>query len=136
MKIFDLKSFLGVVLVFAVGGIIPLIFSFKILDPIKESVIDFDITDIGMQDTVRHYKTIDADTNIIMINFDKDDKYLLYQILNKIEPAGPKVIGIEMILKNDGYNPYDDSLKYKFKNNKNYIFACNLIEKLLISLRI
>lgn len=115
---------IGVFLVMALFAYIP--FNFKILDPLKHGLKDFEFSDIYF---TKVKKEAPIDSNIIIVNVGYNNRFGLLQQLQRIKQAGPAVIGFDVqLLKNK--DPFIDSLlTAEINNTPNMVMASYLAGK-------
>ncbi len=98
------------------------IFNFDYLKPVQQALIDFDVTDIGLQ-IGEENSGKNADTNIVIIDIGKLNKKKLYYLLKTITKYRPKVIGINSIVPEESDYLYNDSIVAVCRNHTNIVFG-------------
>ena len=103
------------------------LFNFDYLKPVGQALVDFDVTDIGLQiGEEGSYKN--ADTNIVIVNMGKFNKKKLYYLLNAVVKYNPKVIGVNSIVLEEDNYIYNDSLSSVFEKYGNIVLGSVLTE--------
>lgn len=120
MKKYALEIFLSPIFLLLSVYIFSFLFSFEILEPIRQTINDFDITDIGLQISPREKI---ADTNIVIVDIGRFNKKKLYYLLKTIIQYNPKVIGISETVNEKNYPIYNDSIANICKQFPAIVFA-------------
>ncbi len=122
MKKYRLEILLAPIFLIVSIFIFARLFSFDYLQPVRQALIDFDITDIGLQiGEEGSYKK--ADTNIVIVDIGKFNKKKLYYLLSVITQYNPKVIGINEVVPEEGEFIFNDSLSAICGNFPNIVFG-------------
>lgn len=105
---FNLDNFFATLLVILVLKFLPIIFTLDFLDPIQNTIEDFQLTDIVFN-KLRDNDKLPVDTNIVLVNISKLDRAELARQIEVLNIYEPKVIGLDCFLK-DLKDPVGDSL--------------------------
>lgn len=122
-----IDSFLVTLFTFAFLGLSYLAFkklplNYKMLNPIKETMKDFDYTDL-------HYSQMEAkrnnliDTNIVIVNVGHLDRLALSQLIKLVDEAKPKVVGLDLFFEDFRQTKADTLLKESLANCDNLVNA-------------
>ena len=122
MKIFSLDGLIATLIIFLSLLIFPLLFTSKIFDPAKDTLSEFNLTDIVFS-SIRNTEMFDADTNIVLINTEGLDKFALLDLLSILNEENPRVTGINMILSQSENSQIDDILIEEISNTTNAVFT-------------
>jgi CHASE2 domain-containing sensor protein len=129
MKFFSWDYIICTLILFAIMLLFPLLFNFKMFDPLKRSLTDFRITDI-VDSKIVSRENIPADTNMLLINTVMKNKDLsnleLAKVVHVINQYEPKVIGIKTIIKRSDNKKHDDLLTYVLSQCKNLVMTVQL----------
>lgn len=91
------------------------------LDPFTYGIRDYDVTDIVYS---RLRKTeIDFEDRIVLVNTGQPDRLTLHRMLERIETAQPKVIGVDLFLEGRKDSLADALLQQTFIRHKNIVIA-------------
>ncbi len=125
-------SLFSTLLVLVFMFVLPAFFSFDIFEPIKDSLEDFQITDIHYS-KIEDKQTTEADTNIVIIDIENLSNAGLAKLIRDVHQFHPKVVGINTILKKSNKKIDDLSLADAIKNVKNVVFSARLKNDTLIT---
>jgi CHASE2 domain-containing sensor protein len=89
----NIDNLVATLLVFAMLFIFPIMFSFDFLRPVRDSLADFELTDIYFS-SIRGEESVEADENIVIINSSGLSEKGFAKLLQEVTHAEPKVIGI------------------------------------------
>jgi CHASE2 domain-containing sensor protein len=110
----------------AVMFLTPIVFGFDMFKPLKNSLSDFEITDIVDSKIVPRDDLL-ADTNMIIINTEVQNQELsnvgYAKVINTINQYNPKVIGIKQIIKKSGNEKQDRILAMVLNNCNNLVMS-------------
>lgn len=124
MRWFSWDYIFATLFLFLIVICVPLIFSLNFLEPMKNSLFDFRLTDIIDSKIIpRENETID--TNMVIINSTINgipiNNLALAKILVKLTEYNPKVIGIKKYIKESDNKNIDLKLAYLINNIPNII---------------
>ncbi len=91
------------------------------LDPFTYGIRDYDVTDI-VYSRLRKNETI-LDSRIVLVNTGQPDRMILHRMLERMEAAQPKVIGIDLFLEGKKDSLADALLQQTFMRHQNIIAA-------------
>jgi CHASE2 domain-containing sensor protein len=114
---------IGVFLVMALFAYIP--FNFKILDPLKHGLKDFEFSDIYY---TKIKKEAPIDTNVIIVNIGYNNRYQILQQLQKIKQYQPAVIGLDIQFLKHKDPTIDGLLEAEINATSNIVMASYLAE--------
>lgn len=112
---------IGVFLVMALFAYIP--FNFKILDPLKHGLKDFEFSDIYF---TKIKKEAPIDSNIIIVNIGYNNRFGLLQQLQRIKQYQPAVIGFDVLLRSKKDPFIDSALAAEINSSPNIVMASYL----------
>jgi CHASE2 domain-containing sensor protein len=123
-RLFHRDVWLTAVLTFILIGLLSLLFySTKFLNPIYNSLKDFEITDIYY--STYRTKTSDYSEDIVLVNIGDADREMISKVLDRIQNVKPKVIGIDVSFPELKNNEIDGRLK-KSLSKDNLILASQI----------
>lgn len=108
----------------------------EILDPIGQTLSDFDITDIAYSKIKGYNYNLgnkngfvlneeQGDTNVVLVNIGEQPRGVIGLMINAVDKCGPKVIGIDAIFKDLKPDTLGDMiLSESIRNSKKVILAC------------
>ncbi len=112
-------AFLCTVFTFIIAAILYSIFvQLSILDPFEKAFKDFHFTDIYYS---KQLNKTERNNKIIIINVKHANRFEIAQAINKVSNQKPKVIGLDIIFKEQRNNFMDSVLNKSIKNNANII---------------
>lgn len=123
MKKYRLEIFLSPLFLLLSSYVFSVLLSFNILEPIRQTISDFDITDLSYQ-IVEKEKV--GDDRIVIIDVGKYSQKKLYYMLNIIAGYQPRAIGIDIPVLKEKDGMYNDSLLKICKRFKSIVFASSL----------
>ena len=123
MKKYRLEIFLSPLFLLLGSYVFSVLFSFNILEPIRQTISDFDITDLSYQ-IVEKEKV--GEDRIVIIDIGKYSQKKLYFMLNIIAGYQPRAIGIDIPVLKEKDGMYNDSLLKICKRFKSIVFASSL----------
>lgn len=91
------------------------------LDPFTYGIRDYDVTDI-VYSRLRKKETL-LDKRIVLVNTDQPNRMVLHQMLERIEAAQPRVIGIDIFLEGKKDSLADALLQQTFIRHQNIVVA-------------
>ncbi|MEO6759231.1 MAG: CHASE2 domain-containing protein [Saprospiraceae bacterium] len=94
------------------------------LDPYTYAIRDYDITDI-VYSRLRKPEIV-PESRIVLVNTGMPDRLQLYQMLERILAAKPKVIGIDIFLEDKKDPVIDSLLRQTFRHHPNIVLATQL----------
>lgn len=132
------NSFFCTIFIFFMMGVFSLIPlpQIEILDPIGQTLQDFDITDITYHDIKGHNHQLKefglneerGDTNIVIVNIGEQPRGVVGMMVNIINDANPKIIGIDAIFRGRKPDTLGDMmLAEAIKNSGKVILASKFI---------
>ena len=112
-------AFLCTILTFVVAAILYGVFvNLSFLDPFEKAFKDFHFTDIFYS---KKFKESERNDKIIIVNVKHADRYTIATAIKKVESQNPKVIGLDMIFKEQRLAFTDSILNDVLKNNENIV---------------
>ncbi|MCV9385754.1 CHASE2 domain-containing protein [Reichenbachiella ulvae] len=128
-KKFWLDTIFGLLFILAIGGIVSQVFAFKVFDvfdPIGDAFADMESTDIVFsqlrEDPV-------AEEDIIMVNVGTLNRQGIADLINIINAAEPRVIGVDLFFYNQKKDTLGDlALQYAFSQVENLVLVSKLLE--------
>ena len=118
---FKKDAFFCTALTFAVALLLYVIFlNIHILDPFEKAFKDFKFTDVFYAE---RFKKEERNDKIILVNIKHEDRFQLAQAINKIVSQNPKVIGLDIILKDQKLAFTDSILRRVLLKHKNIVTA-------------
>ena len=94
------------------------------LDPFTYGIRDYDVTDI-VYSRLRKTETI-LDDRIVLVNTGNPDRMVLHKMLERIEAAQPRVVGIDLFLDSEKDSLTDALLQRTFQKNNNIVLVTSL----------
>lgn len=94
------------------------------LDPINKGIKDYDVFDIVYSQLSD--KTVTIDSQIVLVNTRNTDRDTLYRMLNRIEAAHPKAVGVDLLLFKRMKPHTDTLLQSVLKHYDNIILGTSL----------
>ena len=124
-------AFLCTVFTCIVSGLLYFfILNLSILDPFEKAFEDFEFTDIYYAEGF--YKK-EAAADIIVINVEQADRYMLAQALQKISAYQPKAVGLDLLFKERKTAFEDDALQAALQQVPNLVKAVYFDQDTLIT---
>ena len=115
-------NLLATIFIFLVAWILSLIhIDHHKLDPFTYGIRDYDVTDI-VYSRLRKNETLLED-RIVLVNTGHPDRMVLHQMLERIEAAQPKIIGIDLFLEGKKDSLADALLQQTFIKHQNIVLA-------------
>lgn len=105
------------IVVFGVLQFLPIIFTIDFLDPIQNTIEDFNPSDVVFSQ-FRNYDNIETDSNIVLINLAYLDRKGIADLLNIINEFHPKAIGIDSFFPEPKEIDGDSALAHALRNTK------------------
>lgn len=103
----------------------PLLFQFKIFEPIRQSLVDFRVTDISYS-KINNTALSLADTNIVIVDIEGLSTIGIAKLINVINKSNPSVIGIDHIFQKSRNPRLDSILSIELSKVKNLVLASRL----------
>jgi len=124
-------ALLCTIMTFLVAGLLYLVFvNVSILDPFEKAFKDFSFTDVFYAE---RFNETERNQNIVLVNIKHADRFKLAEAIDKISQQNPKVIGLDIIFKDQKLAFTDSMLKAELTQNKNivtaYFYECDSIVK-------
>ncbi len=99
--------------------------NFDFLNPIKQAIGDFDITDMA-QSRFRDNDAIAIDTSIVLVNLSTLNRAGIADMVDKLNAAGPAVIGIDAMFRKPKSPDADSSLAQAFRRVPHLVLGCKI----------
>jgi CHASE2 domain-containing sensor protein len=112
-----------------IGCLYYLVINISLFNPFTAAFKDFSFLDIYYSEKMHNPK---PDNTIILINIEHRDRYEIAQILQKVQKENPKVVGVDVIFKEEK-NKFSDSLLKIQLQKTNTILTKAFISKKLVS---
>lgn len=110
-------NFFATIVVFGVLQFLPILFTIDFLDPIQNTIEDFNASDVVFSQ-FRNYDKIQPDTNIVLINIGYLNRKDIADLLNIINEYNPKAIGIDSFFPDPKDSDGDSALAQALRNTK------------------
>ena len=104
-------------------GMIPI--NFYVLNPVKLALKDFDFNDMKYAKLVNDDK-IKLDTNIVVVNIGRGNREEIANIIKKVIPYRPKVMGLDALFVGERDSLMDATLRDVFSKTTNLVVASYL----------
>ena len=88
--------------------------NFDFLNPLKQAIGDFDITDAA-QAQFRDDSQNTVDTNIVLVNISTQNRAGIARMVNRLNAAHPRVLGIDAMFRNPKDEELDSALVQAFR---------------------
>jgi|GEM_PF-605819 len=92
------------------------------LDPFNNGLKDYDVTDI-VYGNLSEKQVVPAE-DILIVNSGKPDRTRIAQLINKLDSAGARAIGLDIYLKKGGGAAADTLLRDAIRDKDNVVLAC------------
>jgi CHASE2 domain-containing sensor protein len=125
LKFFSWDNLFATIVVFGVLQFLPILFTIDFLDPIQNTIEDFNAADIVFSQ-LRNYDEIVKDTNIVLVNIGYLDRKGIAKFVNILNSYNPKVIGIDSFFRNAKTEEQDSALACALRNVKNLVLVSEL----------
>ncbi len=115
---------------FVVIGVIeflPILFTIDFLDPIQNTIEDFNASDVVFSQ-VRNYDKIETDEDIVLVNIGYLNRKGIAGLINIINRYDPKVIGIDTFFRKPKDEDLDSALARAFSKVENLVLVSELLE--------
>lgn len=122
---FHIDNVLSTILVILILKFLPILFQIDFLDPIQNTLEDFEITDIAFSQ-LQDKSKIEKDTNIVLVNIGMLNRYGIAAQIEMINEHKPKVIGIDSFFRSLKDPVTDSILAEVFKNVENLVLVSKL----------
>lgn len=126
IKFFSWHNLFATAVVFGVIKFFPIIFTIDFLDPIQNTIEDFNAADIVFSQ-LRDYNDIGKDTNIVLVNIGFLNRMGIGDLVNKINAQGPKVIGIDSFFRKPKTKEQDSALEDALSKVKNLVIVSQAV---------
>jgi len=127
IKFFSWHNLFATFVVIAVLQFIPVIFTIDFLDPIQNTIQDFNAADIVFSQ-LRDYGEIEKDTNIVLVNIGTMNRKGIAELLNIVNAYNPRVIGIDSFFRKPKTEDQDSALAQALRNIKNLVLVSEAIQ--------
>lgn len=125
-KLLIKDAFFGTLFSFTIIGILSFFFvNISFFNPLKKAVSDFSFLDVYYAENF--HKPNSKNKDIVLVNIENRDRLELAQLLKSIKQGNPKVMGLDMIFK-DQKDTFSDSI-LKNELNSNLIVNSFIIDK-------
>jgi CHASE2 domain-containing sensor protein len=108
--------------VFGVLQFLPILFSIDFLDPINNTIEDFNAADVVFA-RLKDYDAIKPDTNVVLVNIGYLNRQGIADLLNIINANDPLVVGIDTFFPLPKEPELDSALAQALRNTKNLILV-------------
>jgi CHASE2 domain-containing sensor protein len=119
---FNWDNLFATILVVAVMIFLPIFFNLDFLDPIQNTLQDFQITDMAFSH-MENTKEVKPDTNIVLVNISKLERDEIAQQIKVINRYHPKVIGIDSFFREQKDSLKDASLSQSLSEVDNLVLV-------------
>lgn len=102
-----------------------------ILNPITDSVLDFEFTDQVFKE--KDYSQIPRDTNIFIVNVGNYSRFQIAGMIDSINRYNPKVICMNVMFKDQKQQFVDSILQHSFSNVDNLLFISGVADEHITS---
>jgi CHASE2 domain-containing sensor protein len=124
--IFTTDNFLITALVFVfIGALFFIPMNVDFLNPLGQALNDFETTDLVFSQ-LRDENSVEADTNIVIVNIGELDRAEIAQQLEIINQHEPAVVGLDAFFRKEKSPEVDDPLEQAFLKTKNLVLASKL----------
>jgi CHASE2 domain-containing sensor protein len=124
-KIFSIDNLFAALVVVMVLKFLPYIFTIDFLDPINNTVEDFNASDVVFSQ-FRDVKKVPPDTNIVLVNIGYLNRAGIAQQIEIINSYDPLVIGIDTFFRKLKNNSQDTALAVAMSKVKNLVLVSKL----------
>lgn len=124
---FNWDNLFGMLLIVFVLKFLPIIFYLDFLDPIQNTLEDFQISDLVFSRIIEE-ENIPVDTNIVLINISRLQRDELAELLEIVIENEPKVIGIDAFFTNKKEPNGDSLLSEAISKAGNIVLVSKLID--------
>ncbi len=124
-QIFALRNVTSTVMVILVLVYFPMFFNLDFLDPVQNTLEDFQITDIVFSQ-IFDYSDVEKDTNIVLVNIANLNRLGIARQIQEINKWDPAVIGVDAFFRSRK-DPFQDSvLAYAFSEVDNLVLSTKM----------
>jgi CHASE2 domain-containing sensor protein len=113
--------------VFGIIKFLPVIFTIDFLDPIQNTIQDFNAADIVFSQ-LRDYDEIEKDTNIVLVNIGELNRGGIADLVNKVNSYEPRVIGIDSFFRKRKNHDLDSALSDALSKVKNLVIVSQAVD--------
>lgn len=113
MRILSSKNIISTLIIIIVLKYFSQIFSFDFLDPIQNTLEDFQINDIVFS-KMRDNDKVPVDSNIVLVNIGKLNRYGISVVVNALNRYDPKIIAIDAFFRQRKNPEHDKALEETF----------------------
>jgi len=106
--------------VFGVLQFLPILFTIDFLDPINNTIQDFNAADVVFS-KMKDYDAIKPDTNVVLVNIGYLNRQGIADLLNIINANDPLVVGIDTYFAVPKEPEVDSALAQALRNTKNLV---------------
>ncbi len=125
--LFQWDTFFACLLIFATTtGLYYIPTNFDFLNPLKQALGDFDITDAA-QSRFRDETQSTVDTSIVLVNLSTVDRASIAHMLRRIAAEKPAVIGIDAMFRRPKNADTDSTLAAAMHECPNLVLGCKLL---------
>ena len=126
-KYMYIDSVISTILVFLTMFLLPVIFEIDILKPFRDTLSDFELTDLSYSEL--HDSALSkADTNIVIVDVAGMNPLEISNILHSIGSRKPAAVGIDLPLVKTGNKFHDKVLEDAFDKLENYVIAVDIMK--------
>ncbi len=122
---FNLDNLFSTLLVIFILKFLPIIFYLDFLDPIQNTLENFQISDLVFSKIIEE-EDIPADTNIVLVNISRLERREIAHLLQIVIDNKPKVIGIDALLDKPKDPSADSILANVIINGHNIVLVSKL----------
>ncbi|MES2766597.1 MAG: CHASE2 domain-containing protein [Bacteroidota bacterium] len=124
--IFNTDNFLITALVFVlIGALFFIPANVDFLNPLGQALGDFELTDLVFSQ-LRDENSVEADTNIVIVNIGELDRAEIAQQIEIINSHGPAVIGLDAFFRKEKTPELDGPLEQALLKTNNLVLASKL----------
>jgi len=127
VRFFSWDNLLATAVVFAVIKFLPVIFTIDFLDPIQNTIVDFNAADVVFSQ-FRDYSEVEKDTNIVLVNIGPLNRKGIAELVEIVNSYGPKVIGIDSFFRKPKGKDVDSALSEALKKVKNLVIVSEALQ--------
>lgn len=123
LKFFSWDNLFATFVVIAVLYFLPILFTIDFLDPIQNTIQDFNSADIVFSQ-IRDEEKVEKDKNIVLINIGYLNRKGIAELINIINSYNPRVIGIDSFFRKPKAADQDSALAQALRRVKNLVLVC------------
>lgn len=106
---------------FAILGVLSMaLVNLSFFKPLNKALRDFSFLDVYYAENLEPLNKVNTD--VVLINIEQRDRFEIAQLLQKVNSATPKVVGVDMIFR-DLKEPFSDSLLKNALDQTNIVMA-------------